>query len=203
MGGRKQIVLEAEEKKTLKKHEPEKDSMLETQLIGIHERARWKAAEKFRIELRNWKQKLLTRWCKKIKFLLIGTWCHLLSKWKEMKHIRFTGLMEEGSWEAQWLRFFPALILGVSGTNRISCSPTHPAVYKSQVRVKSQSDFFFFFPTWLILWSTSPDGYGNGYAITNEGGHRGRQDKMMEEDHGKRELFKTTQQTKVVHNTVV
>lgn len=62
----------------------------------------------------------------------IGTWCHLLSKWEEMKRIEFTGLMEEGSGGAKWLRLFPALILGLSGTNQISFSPAHPAVYKSQ-----------------------------------------------------------------------
>lgn len=84
-------------------------------------------------------------WCKQIKFLPIGTWSHLSSKWEEMKHIRFMGLMEEGSGKAKWLRFFSALMLEVSGTNHISCFPVHPVVYKSQVRVKSKSDIFFFF----------------------------------------------------------
>lgn len=39
-GEESRLSLEAEAKKLLKKHEPEKDSILETQLIGIHERAR-------------------------------------------------------------------------------------------------------------------------------------------------------------------
>lgn len=142
-------------------------------------------------------------WCKQIKFLPIGTWSHLSSKWEEMKHIRFMGLMEEGSGKAKWLRFFSALILEVSGTNHISCSPVHPVVYKSQVRVKSKSDIFFF-STWLILWSISPDGYGNGYAITSEGGHRGRQDTMMEKRiTGKGSCLKRHSKQKTVHNTVV
>lgn len=42
--------------------------------------------------------------------------------------------MEKGSGGAKRLRFFPELILGVSGSNCISCSPTHPPVYKSQIR---------------------------------------------------------------------
>jgi len=42
--------------------------------------------------------------------------------------------MEKGSTGARWLSFFPALIQQVSGTNRISCSLTHPAVYRSQVK---------------------------------------------------------------------
>lgn len=34
------MSVEAEAKKILKKHEPEKNSILETHLIAIHERAR-------------------------------------------------------------------------------------------------------------------------------------------------------------------
>lgn len=140
------LSVEAEgKKKTLQKHEPKKDSILETQLIGICARARWKAAEKFRMEVRNWKQELLKEWCNKRKFLPIGPWCHLSSKWEETKHVRLMGLMEEESGEAKRLRFFPSTHTGVSGTNWISYSPAHPAVYKSQVRVKSKSGINLFF----------------------------------------------------------
>lgn len=48
------------------------------------------------------------------------------------------GLMEEESGGAKRLRFFQALILGVKWYQLNLLFPPHPAVYKSQVRVKSQ-----------------------------------------------------------------
>lgn len=60
----------------------------------------------------------------------------------------------------------------------------------------------FLFSIWLILWSASSKQYGNGYTITREGGHRAEQNDGQE-DHRKRELFKMTEQTKMVHTALV